>query len=380
MNFMIVSRKKVTDFLMLISGISAFLFCFFCFLFMINTRKKMLNLDYVSLIVANIMIGRNQNSNNKKIFSRLKNFILNENFIENKNKFASEGENIKLESTKKIPDQVTNSDVSRDPALNSEDTIINGKYKIIENHFCENGTKFLNFYVKNATNSGIDVGYYFKNKVNLKPKNAKTPSVLIFHTHTSESYINEDLKFFNDSFSSRSQDCRYTVVAVGEEIVNALQESGIKAIHDKTVHDYPGFSGSYSRSAATVKNNIKKFPSIKLVIDIHRDSIGDKETGKIKPIFMNNNQKSSQIMIVSGHGFPNWEKNFSIAVKLQHKCETMFPGFTRPLIIRDAKYNQNLTPGSLLIEIGSDVNTIEEAKRSGKMLGSSIAEVIKLNS
>ena len=153
---------------------------------------------------------------------------------------------------------------------------------------------------------------------------------------------------------------------------------GINAIHDCTLHDYPEYIGSYSRSAKTVREIMKKNPDIQISIDIHRDSIGGNNE-RIKPTFTTKNgQKASQIMFISGCGinkslkFPNWEQNLILAMNLQNICEKNFPGLTRELFVKNVKYNQDISPGSLLIEVGSDMNTIEESKLAGRMLGDSL--------
>ena len=128
---------------------------------------------------------------------------------------------------------------------------------------------------------------------------------------------------------------------------------------------------------------MNKYPAIKIVLDIHRDSITTEEGEKIKPTFVYNNKKAAQIMIMCGndnygyYDFPDWEENMSLAVKLQSTAETKFPGMTRPLYFGNFMYNMNLAPGSLLIEIGTDANTLDEAVYSGEMLGEVIESVLK---
>ncbi|MDR1364026.1 MAG: stage II sporulation protein P [Oscillospiraceae bacterium] len=228
------------------------------------------------------------------------------------------------------------------------------------------------FLAKNGTDREVDFNFYLNKFPDIKIKDKNHPLVLIYHTHTTESYLPTDNGTISKDFYPRTCDAKGNVVAVGEEIVKALKANGIKSIHDTTMHDYPLYNGSYSRSETTIKKNLKKNPSIKITIDVHRDSMGD-----IKTIFKKSGEKCAQIMMVSGSGFPNWEKNLSLALAFQKNCETMFPGMTRALSLRNARYNQNLTTGSLLVEIGTDKNSISEAKRSGKILGESLAKFIE---
>ncbi|MDR2074561.1 MAG: stage II sporulation protein P [Oscillospiraceae bacterium] len=255
------------------------------------------------------------------------------------------------------------------------------KSKITEIKYSANGTRFENFYFKNTTGREVEIKDYLSRKLNLKTPKKGEPAVLIYHTHTTESYNSCDSEYFDETFYPRSQNPSENVVAVGKEIAKALEECGIKTIHETTIHDLPSYTGSYSRSAETVKANVKKYPTIKIVLDIHRDSILDGANGKIKPVFTINGQKAAQIMIICGCGasskspYPNWEKNLTLALHLQRQCENLFPGVTRALLHSNVKYNQDLTPGSLLIEVGSDVNTPEEAKRSGAMVGKAVSSL-----
>ena len=111
--------------------------------------------------------------------------------------------------------------------------------------------------------------------------------------------------------------------------------------------------------------------------------MGDKESGKVKPTFKIKGNKAAQIMVITGCdkdgsiGFPDWEQNLRFALKVQKKCETMFPGLTRPMFLGKVRYNLNLTHGSILVEVGSDVNTLDEAIYSGTLFGEALAHVLK---
>lgn len=255
-------------------------------------------------------------------------------------------------------------------------------YKIIEKNINSGGIKCKNFYIKNNTDLDINFDEYFNKNPDIRIKNTGDPQVLIVHTHTSESYMSEDRDFFYESYYPRSLEDSKNVTQVGKVISETLIKNGINCIHNMTYHDNPSYSGSYSRAAKTIQKCLEEYPSIQVVLDIHRDSLGTKETGKIKPVFNFQNKKSSQIMIISGCdpdgslGFPNWQKNLILALKLQNYCENMFPGITRPLNFSKVKYNENLTPGSLLIEIGSEVNTLQESVNTGVLLGEALSELL----
>lgn len=256
------------------------------------------------------------------------------------------------------------------------------KCDVIEKHIGVGGVKCENFYVKNTTGQDIDFKEYLEKSPDIQIKNTDQPQVLIMHTHTSESYLTRDEGFFYENFYPRSLDNNKNVTQVGKIIAETLTKNGINTIHSTVFHDNPTYNGSYSRAAQTIKKNLEEHPSIQVVIDIHRDSMGSKESGKIKPTFTYDGKKASQLMIIAGCdpdntiGFPNWRKNLTLALKLQKYCEAMFPGITRPLNFSKVKYNENLTPGSLLIEVGSDVNTLQESIYTGSMLGEALSKLL----
>ncbi len=256
-------------------------------------------------------------------------------------------------------------------------------FLVTESLYRESNMSYENFFVKNATDLSIDLGSYLHADLPFKYEDTSEPQVLIVHTHATESYMTEDLGYYYESFYPRDTDDNYNVVRVGEAITKKLEQSGISTIHCTEHHDEPQYLGAYDNSANSIIYYMNKYPSIKIVLDIHRDSITTEEGEKIKPTFVYNNKKAAQIMIMCGndnygyYDFPDWEENMSLAVKLQSTAETKFPGMTRPLYFGNFMYNMNLAPGSLLIEIGTDANTLDEAVYSGEMLGEVIESVLK---
>lgn len=254
-------------------------------------------------------------------------------------------------------------------------------YKIIESHFGGSGTKYENFFVNNKTGLDLNITEELSRRPDINLKKDGSPEILIIHTHTCESFMDKNQGFYYESFHPRTENCNYNVVRVGDEICKSLEKSGFGTIHDITCHDAPSFNGSYNRSAKTIDENLKKYPSIQVVLDIHRDTIGNNERGKIKPTFSVDNKKAAQIMIIAGCdtdgslSFPDWEYNLRFALRLQKSAETLYPGMTRSLLFKKAKYNMNKTHGSLLIEVGSDVNTLNEAIHTGELIGNALADV-----
>lgn len=207
------------------------------------------------------------------------------------------------------------------------------------------------------------------------------PQVLLFSTHATESFEPCDRKFYDKRYNSRSTDNDKNVTQIEDEIAKQLNINGINTIVDKTQHDFPSYNGSYNRSAETINKYLKKYPSIKVVLDIHRDAIERENGDRVKPVALINNKKAAQIMLISGcddgsMNFPNWEQNLNFAVDLQRQLETDNPGITRPVFFCYRKYNMNLCPCSLLIEFGSNSNSLNEVVYSGELFGKSLAKLI----
>lgn len=208
-----------------------------------------------------------------------------------------------------------------------------------------------------------------------------TPQVLIMHTHTTESFEPYERDNFDPSFNYRTTDPSKNVVLIGDKITQQLEDAGIGVIHDTTIHDYPSYNGSYERSAETIKNILNENPTIKVVLDIHRDAIGTSES-IMQPTIDVNGKKAAQVMIISGCddgtlGMPDYMKNFRFASLLQQQMSSDYPGFARPILFDYRKYNQDLTTGSLLIEVGSHGNTLEQVEYSGELIGKSLAKALK---
>ena len=244
------------------------------------------------------------------------------------------------------------------------------------------GTQWGNMDIRNATGEDIDFEKELKKSTELDIRDDGTPMVLIYHTHTTESYLKEESPWFYEGTATRSQNEEETVVMVGNAIEAELKAAGFGVIHDTTVHDYPAYTGGYTRSAETMKKNLEKYPTIQITLDVHRDAIGD-DNGRVKPTVTIDGKKAAQFMILSGCDaggtldFPNWQQNLRLALKLQDMAAELYPGLARPLNFCDSVYNENLTTGSLLVEFGTEVNTVEEASYTGTLFGQVLAKVMR---
>ena len=206
------------------------------------------------------------------------------------------------------------------------------------------------------------------------------PLVLIYHTHTTESFEPFVRDKYDSSFNYRTTDSTKNMVMVGDAIQAELEAQGIGVIHAVDIHDYPSYNGSYARSRETILPILEKYPSIKVVLDIHRDAISG-EGYAYQPFVEIEGREAAQVMIISGCddgtlGMPNYMENFHFACCLQKKLESDYEGLTRPILFDYRHYNQDLTNGSLLIEIGSHGNTLQQAQFSGQLLGRSLGELL----
>ena len=172
------------------------------------------------------------------------------------------------------------------------------------------------------------------------------------------------------------------MTAVGDALCEALAQRGISSVHDCTVHDYPSFTGAYERSAQTIQRNLEQYPSIKIVIDLHRDGITNADGSLSAPVAEINGRNAAQFMIISGcddgtFDMPNYIENFKLAALLQNCAESAYPGLARAVLFDYRKYNQNLSTGALLIEVGSHGNSLNEAVYTGELLGNVIANALE---
>ncbi len=257
--------------------------------------------------------------------------------------------------------------------------------EIYEYTFTDDGVtdEYENIRVKNTNKTEIDIEKKLGEKLPLSVEKGK-PAVIIYHTHTTETYQMLDRDFYAQGYLSRSNDKNQNMVRVGKAIADEIEKQGFTVIHDTAIYDNP-YTGAYYRSEDAVKELIKKYPSAVITLDIHRDAIQNDSGVKTKPTAVINGKKAAQIMIISGcqeegngiTDLPEWEKNLTFALKLQQSMESLYPGLTRPVFFCARSYNMGLTPCSLLVEMGSDANTLDEAVYSGKMLGRALCEILE---
>lgn len=243
--------------------------------------------------------------------------------------------------------------------------VIKSTYKETYN-YSVNGVK-----IKNETNFNLDELQLSTDNVNTDNKN-----VIIFHTHTCESYTQTENCKYEESGNYRTTNLEYSVSKVGDELGKYLTNYGFNVIHNKTYHDYPSYNGSYGRSLKTVSDILSKNKA-NIIIDLHRDAMNDETYA---PKVKIGDEYVSQIMFVigtdgSGLKHDNWKQNLEFAIKVQQKGNELYPGLFKPIILRNARYNQNLSSEAVIVEFGATGNTLEEATGASKYLAKVLSEI-----
>ena len=216
-------------------------------------------------------------------------------------------------------------------------------------------------------------------KAMLKPDvTLNTKDIIIYHTHTCESYTKTEKYKYKSTGNFRTTDINYSVARVGTELTKYLKYYGYNVIHDTTLYDYPSYSASYDRSLKGVAKLLKKNKDTDILFDIHRDAIGD---STYAPTVKIGEEEAAQMMFVIGSNgggseHDNWNKNLKFAVKIQEKANEMYPGLFKPIILRDSRYNQQLADGASIIEVGATGNTLEQCLNSMKYLSKVLKEVL----
>lgn len=204
--------------------------------------------------------------------------------------------------------------------------------------------------------------------------------LIIYHTHTCESYTPSEQNSYISSGNFRTTDLNFTVAKVGEVLSNNLKEKGINVIHNNTLHDYPAYTGSYTRSLSTINNLLSQNPSCEMIIDLHRDALGS--SSSYGPCVMIGEEKVAQLMFVIGTDgggltHPDWLNNLKVAIAIQEKAEELYPGLFKPMIVRNSRYNQHVSNAAFIIEVGATGNTLEECAGSMKYFANVLNEIMQ---
>ena len=213
-------------------------------------------------------------------------------------------------------------------------------------------------------------------------KDSAAPQVLIMHTHATEDYRLSAGLWFTPGDGARSTDRSINMCAVGRVMADTLNAAGICTLHDETLNDYPSYTGSYANSRAVVQQYLAQYPSIKVVLDVHRDAIERENGTRCAPVCTIDGRQAAQVMIICGcdNGtsvqLPAWRQNLRFAAAWERSMEAKYPGLTRPVLFSYRFYNQDLTTGSLLIEIGGHGNNLNEALYAGYLAAQGLVETL----
>ena len=207
------------------------------------------------------------------------------------------------------------------------------------------------------------------------------PQILIVHTHGSEAYTPDGADVYTPSDNNtRTLDTNYNMVRVGTEMEKVFTEMGLGVVHDTTLYDYPQYNGAYDRSAQAVKAYLEQYPTIRIVLDVHRDALIGEDGTVYKAVTTVDGTSTAQVMLVLGSSeggeHPNWMQNLTLACKIQNGMNTLYPTLARPMTMRSSRYNQQLCSGSLLVEVGTHGNTLQEALAGARLFARAAGQVL----
>jgi stage II sporulation protein P len=233
-------------------------------------------------------------------------------------------------------------------------------------------------YIKNTSIRAIDAAALSTGYSTLCP--TEGPQVLIVHTHGSEAYTQPPGEEYVASGTCRTLDDSKSVVKVGDEIAAVLSARGLSVLHDRTMHDNPEYNGAYTRSLASIEDYKANYPSLLYILDIHRDAIEDSDGNQYKVVCAEE-PSAAQISLVvgtdgSGYTHDNWQENLKLALAVQRTAWLSYPTLMRPIYVRNSRYNQQVTTGSLLVEVGAAGNSLAEAINGGRLFAKAFADTV----
>lgn len=315
-------------------------------------------------------INTENNETEKKTENYLEEFIKTEissikgiEKIEKSNNFESENKELEQNEEKDTEEKVTLANAGETK------TEVVTQNPITESYNAEYGkVKIKNQTTYNLTQEILKPDIAINNK-----------NILIFHTHSCESYTPSEKYSYTQTGNYRTTDLNYTVTRVGTELENYLKQYNLNVVHNTSYHDYPSYNGSYTRSLQTVENMLQTTSS-DIIIDLHRDAIGSRPD--YAPTVKIGEDYAAQIMFVIGTNegglfHPNWNENLKFAVKVQEKAEEMYPGLFKPIMLTKSRYNQHTGKYANIIEVGATGNTLEQCLTSMKYLSAVINEILK---
>ena len=240
-------------------------------------------------------------------------------------------------------------------------------------------TVFGNVYINNGSDAALDASMLSGDYA--AKLGAEGPQVLIIHTHGSESYTMPPGQEYDVSDTFRTLDTNCNMIRIGDEMAQVLTDAGISVVHDRSLYDYPSYSGAYNRSLASIESYLQKYPSISFVLDVHRDAVQDANGQQFK-LLCGEDKNAAQLEFVigsNGGGLSHdlWRENLKLACAVQETLYKDYPTLMRPVTVRNSRYNQHMTTGSLLVEVGTAGNSLEEAVNAARLFAVGFAKTIQ---
>ena len=239
-------------------------------------------------------------------------------------------------------------------------------------------------YLFNRTSKQIDMASIVAAACPVTISGGDAPQVLLVHTHGSEAYQPVPQQSYEPSDPYRTLDNEHNITRIGAEVKTVLEGLGVSVLHDRTLHDYPNYNGSYTRSAETIRSYLNQYPSIQIVLDIHRDALIGEDGTVYKPLTTVDGEEVAQVLLIvgtdeGGQQHDNWVQNLVFAGKLQSAMNLLYPTLARPVTLRSSRFNQQYRVGSLLVEVGSHGNTLEESLAAARHFARSLGLVLLQN-
>lgn len=209
---------------------------------------------------------------------------------------------------------------------------------------------------------------------------AEGPQILIMHTHATEAFAQNADDPYQESGTARTTDPSHSIIRVGDEITRIFTEMGLNVLHDTTLYDYPSYNEAYTRSRAGIEAILAEHPTIQVVLDIHRDALVGADGTIYKPVIQVDGVSTAQVMMLvgsddAGAEFPDWPEHLALVMSVQQQMNSLWPQLARPITLRTARFNQQLTKGSFLVEVGSHGNTLEEALAGARLFARAAGKV-----
>ena len=239
-------------------------------------------------------------------------------------------------------------------------------------------------YLFNRTSKKVDMPSIMAAACPVTITGGDEPQVLIVHTHGSEAYQPTSGQSYEPSDPYRTLDNEHNITRIGAEVKTVLEGLGVSVLHDRTLHDYPNYNGSYTRSAETIRQYLNEYPSIQIVLDIHRDALIGEDGTVYKPLTVVDGEDVAQVLLIvgtdeGGQQHDNWVQNLVFAGKVQSAMNLLYPTLARPVTLRTSRFNQQYRVGSLLVEMGSHGNTLEESLAAARHFARSLGLVLLQN-